>query len=292
MLGGIVVDLQISATLNAMRNGDAPPADLPEKGLAVWRRMLLSSKRQAEAMRVGRSLPMGAQPLLAHYYRRQVETVTVEKTEERVASCLSGFLASGVLSRIQQTSPHRWMPERNEWDPAAKSWELNGERVWSNLDFWIDYGERGFVVFDWKTSTQAGREEALQLATYSVYAQITRSLPRERVLVQAIYLPNSPPWDAKPVSKAECDALVQTVQTDVEFERSRLRETEFENKGRVLWAERESFPATPAPSACLRCRFLELCPDGRAYVASVVKVNEVETEVEAEIVWEDEGALD
>lgn len=266
MLGGIVVDLQVGAALGYMRKGSSPPADLPERGVVVWRRMLATSENQAEMMRSGETLPMNAQPLLAHYYGRKFEAELAERIEERVVRSLKGFLNSGVLARMAQTSPERWMPERREWEPAARLWELEGAKVWSNLDFWIDYGDRGFVVLDWKTGSYVGPEEALQLATYSVFVQVTKGLPREKVLVQAAHLPMAPDWDAKPVSEAACDAMVQTVKADMAFEMSLLGDAENEKGERVLWAERSKFPVEPAPNRCVRCRFLEICPEGRAYV--------------------------
>lgn len=265
MLGGVVVDLQVNAALGLIRSGKLA-GDLPGKGVTVWRRMLKASEVHAEAMRGGQSLPMNAQPLLSHYYRRKLERELAEQVEENVVRSLEGFLQSGLLARLMQIPEERWMPQRPEWEPAARLWELNGIKIWSNLDFWIDYGERGFIVIDWKTGTYVGHEEALQLASYSVYAQVSRGLQREQVLVQAAHLPLAPDWAVKAVSQEECDALIETINEDASFEGSMLEETVLENGERVFWADRERFPAEPSTRRCSRCKFLEICPEGMAFV--------------------------
>lgn len=267
MLAGQVVDWQVNRALDAHRAQAAEPDDLVERGIEAWKRLVASSGAQALRMRDGRPLARGAQPLLTDYYAHPADPQRLERCESRVSRALAGFLSSGVWAKVKAIPTSRWSPSRENWELRAEEWHRGGVRIWSAMDLWINYGAKGMVILDWKSGSAAGSSEALQLSTYSLWGQETRNLERQRVLVQAIHLPEAPEWSAKPISELECEVAREVIREDSEREVQLLTQTESSRGSAQFTADRMEFPSQPNPQTCLQCKFNELCPEGQTAIS-------------------------
>ncbi len=266
MMAGQVVDWQVNRALDAFRAGQPEPLDLVERGEDAWTQMLVSSRTAAQRMREGKSIPRGAQPLLVDYYGIDEGSEREDRSATRVAEALRGFQSCQAWEKLRQVPVSRWSPSKENWEIKAEEWELEGVRVWCALDLWLDYGDRGIVIIDWKSGYQGGINESLQLATYSLWGQVAREYEREQVLIQAVHLPECPDLRAKPVSETETNAARATILEENARETALVVPIARENGLVVLSADRSKFQPSPVASICLFCKFREICPEGQAEV--------------------------
>ena len=263
MLAGQVVDWQVNRALDAVRSGSMESFDLVDMGVATWTRTLAASALISAQMRSGRKPPSGAQPLLSDYYERPPDREREERGRERVVAALNGFLTCEVWEKVRKVPIRRWSPLKEPSELRAEKWQLEGIEVWSSLDLWLDCDRRGLVILDWKSSSSPSGGEAFQLATYSLWGQTARGHDRERILVQAVHLPDVPQWTAKPISEVEDRAARDAIKEDHSAELRRLSEGQDDAGSVIFTANRENFPPTPSVAVCRHCRFQQICPEGR-----------------------------
>ncbi|MBX7134461.1 MAG: PD-(D/E)XK nuclease family protein [Fimbriimonadaceae bacterium] len=263
MLAGQVVDWQVNRALDFVRQGKEEPVDLIDVGLSTLVRLLEKSEWYAGELKRGRALPWGAQPLISDYYDLPPDPQRVAQCQSRVELSLEGLYGSGVWETLKRTSPSRWGPEREGWDISAEEWRLGDVPIWSAVDMWLDFKERGLVILDWKSGVHSDHQEVFQLATYSLWAQTTRGLDREQVLVQAVHLPLAPDWSVKPISRVSCDIARETILAEHTAELALLPPPKDINGVLTYEVDRKVFSPRPQKDACLRCKFRAICPEGQ-----------------------------
>ncbi len=267
MLAGTVVDRQVEYALEQVRAGNPLPPDLVERGLRTWERMLAASRLQARRLLEGQPLPYGAQPLMADYYGQPISDREIERCALKVESSLSGFMNCELGARLIKVHPCRWHAPRSEHDTALVEFQVEGIRIYAQIDFHMERQGHWLVIVDWKSSSRVGTDEGLQLAVCGLWG-LDRGFGQDQVHLQAAHLPDCPIWAPKNITELEYDAARSQIVVDHQRE-SQLTEVRDRKGTPVVYADRAAFPPRPGPVVCAGCKFRAVCPEGQAITQTV-----------------------
>lgn len=267
MLVGQAVDWAISATLEQYQKDERTVDGLVDRGVKTFNRLLEWSPSTCEWMKKGKYPANEAQPLHHDYYGIPLRDGKVEECRVKVAKCLANFKSSELLDQILSVHPSRWSPPKGDSVPSFRI--PNACTVYANYDFYARLQSDELLIVDWKAgavSKEADKEAEAQLSVYGLYGVYALKYKPEQVKVVAAWLQVATPWIPTTPTFERQKATHDRILKEWKAETDSLVLDAGERKTPVWIADRADYPPKPERFQCRKCKFREICPEGRAVI--------------------------
>jgi hypothetical protein len=248
LLLGQAVHERAKETARALQAGRRRPGlhELRERTRADLNRAWASSKRDRETFLLRpKAVPM----LLPIYYDRAVGEDVIERTKQKLESCVRGLVATPVWDEVERCGPADLLVI-----DAVTSFTHMGIETYAAPDLLYRAGDT-WIILDWKTGKPGPVEQ--QIAVYGLFLRHRVGDPEK-----------AQPWVGRVVRVDTGDehrilvGLAQLRQAERMIADGVARMAEFvveEDLERNEAAPRDQFRLAENQLNCPRCRFYELC---------------------------------
>lgn len=270
---GQIVDDAVNMALTSLKETGEMIDNLASRAAHAIKKVIQNSERFAADMRANQPLPKNAVVLHEHYYGYELDSGLYDNLANRVQTCLANFDNSEILAEIAGVPSEDWSPIRlSKSNIMPPSFQLTPDvRVWAAVDFYFKKGGKLWIV-DWKSgspSEAAVAKAGEQLAVYSLYGHKGLGFSLDSISVAPIWLQIGVSWAPRPASEPDVNAVVDRIAREAAEHRALLAHAGTWKNEPVLQGRISDFPAEPDAGKCFRCRFREICPEGRNAIPSV-----------------------
>ena len=244
MLAGSIVHDQIEKILKATRYGREIPIESSEEDIIQrFKRSRSESKNKA-----WEDSPKWKTNLFEHYYDEKPTDEKLFEIRDTMLNSIKGFYSSDSYRFIQTMSDRQWLSIED-----LDSFDIDENKVWVKLDFAIRHGER-IYIYDWKTG-KIDKENEVQLAVYSLYAQQKWETDLKYLRLFDVYLKQQLPVKVKP-TQAIIDSATELIRCSITDMKTLLddpdQNTAVVDSFPMVSDDKEAYP-------CSYCNFKEIC---------------------------------
>lgn len=180
--------------------------------------------------------------LFEYYYKEPPTEEQLLQAEQKVASCLTNWYQSAIVSQLAFHPDSRWLSIEE-----LSSFQLEGKyKIIVVIDFALMWKDKA-VLFDWKTGDESEKTEQ-QLYCYALFANKVWSIPYENIILSPFYLAKNS------YSKIGVTDHAKLVQLEGEIAASCEKLSILHDEADPL-----RFAYTSDRQKCKRCPFKELC---------------------------------
>ena len=133
------------------------------------------------------------------------------------------------------------------------SFQVDGTKVWAQVDLVTQGKDEKIVITDWKTGDEkwVEIEGDEQMSVYVLWAMDNFKLPVTEISAEFVFL-----------RSGESKLIPKTAEQLETFKRSII------DRARAMFAVQsgEDFPPDPVERKCIECNFATLCPEGRKFI--------------------------
>ena len=134
------------------------------------------------------------------------------------------------------------------------SFQVNGTKVWAQVDLVTQTDEGKIIITDWKTGDERwiDEEKDEQMGVYILWAADYYGMPFDNIFAEFVFLRTA---ESKPIDRNE-------------EQLENLKETILVRAQEMLSVQNEAdFPPHPEERKCRECNFATICPEGMQFVA-------------------------
>ena len=203
MLAGSIVHDQVEKVLNASRFGREIPIDTSKRKVIQNFKKSWSESKNKD----WQNSPKWKTNLFEHYYGEKPTDEKLLEIRDIMLDSIKGFYSSDSYRFIQTMSDRQWLSIED-----LDSFDFDETKVWVKLDFAIRHGER-IYIYDWKTG-KIDKENEVQLAVYSLYAQQKWEIDLKYIRLFDVYLKHQLPVKVKP-TPAIVESAIKLIKSSI-----------------------------------------------------------------------------